>query len=69
MKKMETIKYPEVREIGIEELLKKLEWYKQMLDMCLQNNNNMLNEICDLRMEILKLKKQLDYEGEEDGED
>jgi len=66
---METIKYPEVREIGIEELLKKLEWYKQMLDMCLQNNNNMLNEICDLRMEILKLKKQLDYEGEEDGED
>lgn len=66
---MKTIKYPEVREISIEELLKNLEWYKQMLDMCLQNNNNMLNEICDLRMEILKLKKQLDYEGEENGED
>ena len=66
---MKTIKYPEVREIGTEELLKNLEWYKQMLDICLQNNSNMLNEICELRMEILKLKKQLDYEGEEDGED
>lgn len=66
---MRTIKYPEVREIDIEELLKNLERYKQMLDICLQNNNNMLNEICNLRMEILTLKKQLDNEGEEDGED
>lgn len=66
---MKTIKYPEVREIGTEELLKNLEWYKQMLDICLQNNSNMLNEICELRMKILKLKKQLDYEGEENGED
>lgn len=65
---METIKYPEVREIDVDELISKLEWYKQLLDMCIKNHNNLLNENCNLKMEILKLKKQLDSKGEENDE-
>lgn len=67
---METIKYPEIKPLDIEELIKNLEWYKQIIDGCLQQCGTLLEENCKLKHKILILQQKLDFkEEEENGED
>lgn len=68
MKKMKTIKYPEIKEVDVEELIKNLEWHKQIIEGCLQQCSTLLEENCKLKHKILILQQKLDFkeEGEND---
>ena len=67
---MKTIKYPEIKPLDTEQLIKDLEWYKQIIDDCLQQRGTLLEENCKLKYKIFILQQKLDFkEDEENGED
>lgn len=67
---METIKYPEIKPLDVEQLIKDLEWHKQIINGCLQQCGTLLEENCKLKHRILTLQQKLDFkEEEENGED